>query len=78
MNNLEKYNEIFMSRLRVSPDQIDNVTYHSVSGWDSIGHMSLIAALEEEFNVSFEPEDILSFTSYENGKNILRKMDVNM
>jgi acyl carrier protein len=26
--------------------------------WDSLGHLNLVVALEEEFNVGFEPEEI--------------------
>jgi acyl carrier protein len=31
--------------------------------WDSLGHLNLIVALEEEFDIAFEPEDIAKMTS---------------
>jgi len=44
--------------------QIDeNASQQSIEKWDSLGHLNLIVALEEEFNVSFEPEEIITMTS---------------
>ena len=31
--------------------------------WDSLNHLNLIVELEDEFNVSFEPEDIAEMKS---------------
>lgn len=73
MNNLEKYDEVFITNFQVSRDQLKSLVYQSVSVWDSIGHMSLIAAMEEAFNILIDPEDIIDFSSYENGKKIMKK-----
>ena len=37
----------------------------SVAGWDSVQHLRLILALEQEFEVEFEPEEIARLTSIE-------------
>lgn len=39
-----------------SPDTIDN--------WDSLKHMNLIVALEEEFNIEFDDEEMLDMVNY--------------
>ena len=44
--------------------------------WDSIGHMTLIAALEEKFKISIETDDIVDFSSYKKGREILQKYKV--
>jgi acyl carrier protein len=45
-------------------EQVDeNASQQSIEKWDSLGHLNLIVALEEEFDVSFEPEDIAKMTS---------------
>ncbi len=36
----------------------------NVDSWDSIKHMSLVLALEEEFGVSIPDEDAANITSY--------------
>jgi acyl carrier protein len=44
--------------------QIDeNASQQSIEKWDSLGHLNLIVALEEEFDVSFEPEEMITMTS---------------
>jgi len=78
MSNIDKYNDIFLSRLRVTKDQLDIVRYQSISTWDSVGHMILIAAIEDEFNIMMETGDIVNFSSYEDGKDILRKYGVSI
>ena len=67
-----------MTNFRVDREQLPVLTYHSVSVWDSIGHMMLIAALEEKFNIMIETDDIIGFSSYENGKKILNKYNINV
>ena len=40
--------------------------------------MTMIAALEEAFNIVFEMDDIIDFSSYKVGKEILKKYKVNI
>ena len=76
MTNLEKYNESFISSLQVVESQLEGLIYQSVEGWDSVGHMGLIAALEDSFNIMLDTDDIIDFSSYQKGKEILKKYDV--
>lgn len=77
MTNLEMYNQVFTECFQVEEaDLNENFTSENVSAWDSIGHMNLIAMLEETFNIFFESEDIMELNSYGNGKLILKKYDV--
>ena len=73
MNNLEKYNEVFVNSLQVTKEQLATLTYQSVAGWDSAGHMSIVAALEDAFDIMMDTDDIIDFSSYEKGKKILEK-----
>lgn len=73
MTNLEKYHESFMTSLQVTEEQLALLTYQSVEGWDSVGHMNLIAVLEETFDIMMETDDIIDLSSYEKGKEILSK-----
>jgi len=54
----------------------DNLTYDSIPEWDSIGHMTLIAAIEEAFNIAMETNDIIDFSSYKKGCEILVKYGI--
>ena len=76
MNNLEKYNNVFVENLQVSEDQLATLKYQGVELWDSVGHMTLVAALEDAFDIMMDTDDIIDLSSYEKGKKILKKYDV--
>lgn len=76
MTNLEKYRNAFVEGLGVSEDQVDGLTFQAVPAWDSVGHMSLIASLEDAFDIVFDTDDIVDFSSFEKGKEILAKYDI--
>ena len=78
MTNLEKYNESFISSLQIEESKLEGLTYQSVDGWDSVGHMGLIAALEDNFDIMLDTDDIIDLSSYEKGKEILKKYDINL
>ena len=72
MSNKEKYKKLFMDALSLKEEKIsDSLKYNDVPEWDSIGHMSLISAIEEAFNISMETDDIIDFSSYKKGMEIL-------
>ncbi|MDD3411175.1 MAG: acyl carrier protein, partial [Eubacteriales bacterium] len=73
MNNQEKYLAAFVSALEVTPEEAPALQYGESVKWDSVGHMSLVAAVEDAFDVMLEMDDIIDFSSYEKGKEILRK-----
>ena len=76
MTNLEKYNNVFMENLQISEDQLVGLQYQGVELWDSVGHMTLVAALEDEFDIMIDTDDIIDLSSYEKGKEILAKYGV--
>ncbi len=78
MDNLKKYNQAFIDTFRISEDQLQNLQYQSIEAWDSVGHMSLIAALEDAFDIMFETDDIIDFSSYQKGKELIAKYDVQL
>ena len=73
MTNLEKYNKAFMDILGVSEDQLEGLKYQSIQTWDSVGHMNLVTAIEDAFDIMMDTDDIIDFSSYEKGKEILAK-----
>lgn len=76
MTNLVKYNAIFVETFEVSEEILPTYKYQDTPSWDSVGHMSMIAALEETFDIMLDTEDIIDFSSWEKGKEILNKYDV--
>lgn len=71
MTNIERYNKIFMDVFRKKKDELKGLKYRGFELWDSIGHMDLVAELEEIFEIRLDTPDMLELTSYEKGKEIL-------
>ena len=72
MTTKEKYNKAFIDSFSIEPSQLgEALVYNQIPSWDSIGHMTLISACEEAFNVSMETDDIINFSSYHKGMEIL-------
>jgi acyl carrier protein len=46
-----------------------------IDGWDSVGHLILVAALEEAFDVSISFSEAVEITSFEKIMNSLRAKD---
>ena len=79
MTNLQKYKHAFTENFPVEESALDaGLEYNAIPEWDSIGHMSLIASLEEAFDISMETDDIIEFSSFEKGKEILAKYGVDV
>jgi len=77
MTNKEKYDQAFMESFSIGQDALnDDLVYNTIPTWDSIGHMSMIAALEETFNIVMESDDIINFGSYKKGFEILAKYGI--
>jgi len=77
VTNIEKYEKAFVETFEIEKTQIgEGLVYQSIPLWDSVGHMSLIAALEDEFDIMLEMDDVVNFGSYDIGKEILAKYDV--
>lgn len=79
MTNLEKYNQVFCETFSLE-EGFDgaNVKLNDTPDWDSVGHMTLIAGLEDTFDIMFETEDILALDSYNQGIEILKKYGIEM
>jgi acyl carrier protein len=77
MDNLDKYKKIFIESLSIDASIFnENIKYNEVPEWDSIGHMTLMSALEESFDISIDTDDIVDFSSYSKGKEILKKYKI--
>lgn len=77
MTNLEKYNEIFTEVFGVDASVLnDSFGKETVDQWDSVHQLNLVSLLEEAFDIMLDPEDIMVFTSYAAGKEILKNQDV--
>lgn len=73
MTNLEKYNKAFCDSFEITEDKLAGLQYQQIELWDSVGHMTLVANLEDAFDIMMETDDIIDLSSYEKGINILKE-----
>ncbi len=78
MTNLERYDKLFMDAFRLAPEKLPGLKYRGIPEWDSVGHMDLMSAMEEAYGINISTPDLLSFSSYEAGKEILAKYGVEL
>lgn len=76
MENKEKYRNAFMKTFSVDAEQAEALEYNKIPAWDSLGHMSLIAELEETFEIQMEMDDIIDFSSFAKGLELVSKYGV--
>lgn len=77
MSNLEKYSQAFVDAFEIEDTgTVSKLEYNSIDEWDSIGHMGLIAELEDAFDIAMETDDIIEFSSFEKGKELMAKYGV--
>jgi len=56
----EQVKNIMSVVFTIPVDEIDeNSSSDSIHSWDSINHMKLVVALEEEFNIEFKDAEII-------------------
>lgn len=76
MSNLDLYNKAFTEAFGIEEKDLPGLQYQAIPDWDSVGHMNLIAALEDAFDIMMDTDDIIDFSSYEKGKEIMGKYKV--
>ena len=77
MSNKKKYRDIFIQSLSIDEKKFnEKIKYNEIPEWDSIGHMTLMSSLEENFSISMDTDDIVDFSSFKKGIEILEKYGV--
>ena len=71
MTNKEKYTNAFVETFEITAEQCVGLQYTGISAWDSVGHMELVAVIEDAFDIMMDTDDIIDLSSYEKGMEIL-------
>ncbi|MBT2131502.1 acyl carrier protein [Aliiroseovarius lamellibrachiae] len=77
-DNNEKLVGAFVEALQIEAITVtDELQYNTIKEWDSVAHMTLVAALEEVFDIMLDTDDIIDMSSVGKAKEILGRYDVN-
>lgn len=76
MGILEKIIEIVATTCDVDKSEVtENSTVGDFPAWDSVGHLSILSNIEEAFDISFEPEEMMEM---EDVKDIVNAVNAKM
>ncbi|WP_337874352.1 acyl carrier protein [Exiguobacterium sp.] len=79
MSTLEAYNMAFKNGLELEDDVVlEEMKLGESTEWDSIGHMTLIAEIEDAFDVYIDSDEMTEFHSYQSGIALLQRLGVDI
>lgn len=76
MTNVEKLAKVFADTFGISEAETKGLQYQGIEAWDSVGHMTLVAAIEDDFDIQLDTDDIIDMSSFEKAQEILAKYDI--
>ncbi|GAA0223596.1 acyl carrier protein [Saccharothrix mutabilis subsp. mutabilis] len=73
----DRLRTVFVEALGLSDDvDVENLKYRDIDEWDSVGHMALVAAIEDEFDVQFETDQVIDMSSFKVAVDMLKGFGV--
>ena len=73
-SQVEKLRGAFRESLQLPADVVvDTLEYNKHKNWDSVAHMTLVAAIEEAFDIMLETDDVLDMSSFTKATEIVTK-----
>lgn len=74
---LERLRKVFRNSLEIPNElPVDDLEYRGSVQWDSLAHMSLVAAIEDEFGVMLDTDEVIDLSSFHRARQILEKHGV--
>jgi acyl carrier protein len=79
MSNLERLRSAFRTALALPADyDVDGLEYRGIEKWDSLAHLSLVAEIEDAFDVMIDTDEVIDLSSFKKSVEILRQHDVDV
>ncbi|HEV7978035.1 acyl carrier protein [Amycolatopsis sp.] len=73
-----KLREVFVEALDLDADvEVENLKYREIEAWDSVGHMALVAAIEDEFDVQFDTDQVIDMSSFKVAADMIKELQSN-
>ena len=77
MDNTQRFRSIVSTILSVPEDQVnDDLSPDTIETWDSLNHINLIGALEQEFGLTLPAENLGDSMSIPNLRSLLQEHGV--
>jgi acyl carrier protein len=77
MSELERLRGAFRTALALPDDApVDQLEYRGIEAWDSLAHMTLVAQIEDTFDVMLDTDEVIDLSSFDQAVTILGAHDV--
>ncbi|AUS78673.1 acyl carrier protein [Actinoalloteichus sp. AHMU CJ021] len=77
MTLVERLRGVFVQALDLGQDvEVEKLEYRGVDAWDSVGHMTLVAAVEDEFDVQLDTDQVIDMSSFKVAADMLKNLGV--
>ncbi|HEX4814850.1 MAG TPA: acyl carrier protein [Nonomuraea sp.] len=74
MSHLDRLRAVFRRSLNLPADAaVDGLEYRAIPQWDSLAHMALIAAMEDEFSIMIDTDEMIDMSSFAKAAELLEK-----
>lgn len=71
---MDKLNKILVENFEIPEREVlKDLAMNDISSWDSLTHMALIVAIENEFEIELTGDDIADMTSFDAIRTIVAK-----
>ena len=71
-----RLSQAFRIALELQPDvDVKTLAYGQHPHWDSVGHMALVAEIEDTFGITVETDDVLQLSSYPKAVELLHRLE---
>ena len=67
MNNLfvrNKIETLFKNTFNIKDEDISKASQNNLKNWDSVNHMNLILAIEKEFDITLDNNDVVKLSDF--------------
>jgi acyl carrier protein len=73
----ERLRSVFITTLELDPQEdVDHLQHREHPSWDSIGHLALVVAIEDEFDVELDSEQLIGVSSFDDALTVLKELGV--
>ncbi|GGO74306.1 acyl carrier protein [Nonomuraea cavernae] len=77
MSHLDRLRDVFRAALSLPEGtDVDGLEYRAIPQWDSLAHMALVAAMEDEFAVMIDTDEMIDMSSFAHAARLLEKHGV--
>lgn len=75
MTLTDRLRTLFVQEMDLGEEvDVENLQYRDIEQWDSVGHMALVAAIEDEFDVMLDTDQVIDMSSFKVAVEMLRAM----